>query len=118
MQEYAEREWRRRDRRNAVCRSKFKDSDVQPPHIVADTDLTYTWALDRSMLTAETSKQRRCRLVGEMAKYSEVWSLSEIVVANAASSKARRPLPPPTSSLAAAALRRAQEEAERIIRER
>lgn len=48
MQEYADQEQCRRDSRNAACRSKFADSDVPPPHIAADPNLAYAWALDRS----------------------------------------------------------------------
>ena len=59
------------------------------------------------------SKRHLRHLDQEMAKYNEKWSLSEIDVANAASSKALS-----TSSVAAAALCTTEEEAGRIIRER
>ena len=65
------------------------------------------------MTTSKTAKRRLRRLDGEMAKYSEEWSLAKIVAANAAFSTARWPLTLPTSSVAVAALRMMQEEADR-----
>ena len=76
--------------------------------------MAYAWALDRSVTKSEMAKRHLRLLDGEMARYGEEWSLAEI----AAAANDRRPLPQPTSSMAVAALRTAQEEAERIIRER
>jgi hypothetical protein len=68
-QEYANRERRRRDRHKAAHRSEFADSDVPPPHIAADLELAYTWALDFSVTTTEMSKRRLRHVDGEMAEH-------------------------------------------------
>ena len=105
-QEYTDRERCRRDRCNAARRSQFADSDVPPPHIAADPDLAYAWALDRSVMTSETAKRRLRHLDWEMDRYGEKWSLTEIATtANDDTSNNRRPLPQPMSSVAAGVLR-------------
>ena len=77
-QEYADSEKRCWDRRNVAHRSKFMDSDVPLPHIPADPDLAYAWALDRSVMTSETAKHRLRCVDGKMARYSDEWSLAVI----------------------------------------
>ena len=60
---------------------------------MVNPDPAYAWALDRSVTTSGTAKHRLRRLDGEMARYGEEWSLTEIVVAaKDDASNDRRPL--------------------------